>query len=230
MCNGYTLEHMTDSQKHVLHVVNRIELGKKASKLRKSDQTPANIFGEEQPSQAVSIRRGDINRFLAGEGEAGLVYLSLEGTNKEIPVLIEEIQYDAVTQAPLHLSFKRVNLNEKVQSEVAVEVVGEAEVAGANIILVKDVLEVEALPADLPESIQVDISNLTEIGQSLTLADALYDRAKVKVLVSEEDLEAPLVIVQEVKEEVEEAPAEAEAAEGEAAPATEEAPADAKAE
>lgn len=199
---------MSNTQKHVLHVQDRIEMGKKASKMRKSGQIPANIFGEGSPSLAVSMSKSSAIKFLNTAGESGLVYLSLESQKKEIPVLIEEIQHNGLTGDPLHISFKRVNLKEKVQAEVPVEIIGEVNIPDANIILTQDTLEVEALPADLPEKITVDISGLTEVGQSLHLADAQYDREKVMVILTEEELEAPLVIVQEVKEEVEVAPEE----------------------
>jgi large subunit ribosomal protein L25 len=116
--------------------------------------------------------------------------------------LIEEIQYNAVNEEPLHISFKRVNLKEKVVQEVPVEMIGEADIPGATILLTKDVLEVEALPADLPESIVLDISVLKEVDQTLHLSDAQYDRSKVTVLLSEEELESPLVLVQKHAEEV----------------------------
>lgn len=214
---------MSASQKHLLHVSNRIEMGRKASQLRKTGQTVANIFGEDAPSQAISLNRGNVLKYLKAEGDSGLVYLVAEDKS-ETPVLIEEIQYDAVSSEPLHISFKRVNLKEKVQSEVPVEMIGEVSIPGANIILVKDVLEVEALPTDLPEQISIDISGLSEIGQSLNLSNAVYDRDKVTVLLSEESIDEPLVIVQEVKEEVEEVPVEATEAEGAEAAAGETAP------
>lgn len=213
---------MSNTQKNIIHVQERIEMGKKASKLRKSGQTLANVFGEGEPSLAVSISKSHLLRFLKTVGESTLIYLSLEDKKKEIPVLIEEIQHNSLTGEPIHISFKRVNLKEKVQAEVPVEMIGEVVIPGANVFLIKDMLEVEALPADLPENITLDISGLTEVGQSLHLSDAKYDRDKVTVILTEEELEEPLVIVQEVKEEVEEAPVE-EVVEG--ATPTEESPA-----
>lgn len=215
MSSVYSLVYMTNSQKHSLHTFQRSVVGKNVSKLRKRGQVPANIFGEEQSSKGVSINKSDLLRHLKAEGDSGLVYLTMEGDSaEEVPALIEEIQYNPVNEEPLHISFKRVNLKEKVQQEVPVEMIGEANIPGATIFLTRDVLEVEALPADLPESIILDISGLTEIDQSLRLSDAQFDREKVTVLLSEEELESPLVIVQELREEVEEAPAEE--AEGEA--------------
>jgi large subunit ribosomal protein L25 len=204
---------MPDKQKNQLHVSKRTIVGKRVSQVRLAGDIPANVFGEDHASQALSMRKKDTVRYLQAEGESGLLYL-VDEDKKETPVLIDEIQTDPVSSQPIHISFKRVNLKEKVQSEVPVEMVGEADIPNATIFLVKDMLEVEALPTDLPESIVLDISGLTEIGQALHLADAKYDRAAVQVLLTEEELEEPLVIVQELKEEVEEVPADE--AEGEA--------------
>lgn len=211
---------MSPTEKHTLHVSKRNTMGKKVSKLRKNGQVPANIFGEDQDSQAVAIDTSELIRHFNSEGDSGLVYLVSE-EGKEVPVLFEETQYDVVSGDPLHISFKRVNLKEKVQSEVSLELSGEVDIPGATVFLVRDYLEVEALPTDLPESITIDVSGLTEIGQSLHLADAAFDRAKVTVLLSEEELEEPLVLVQEVKEEVEEEAPEEDGAEGEETPAEE---------
>ncbi len=194
---------MTNSQKHQLHVATRQEIGKNMSQSRKSGQMPANVFGGAEDSMAVYLKMTDLKRFIADAGESTLLYLVVEDSQKEIPVLIDEVQTDPVTSDLVHTTFKRVRLDEKVRAEVPVEIVGEASVRGGNILLVKDVLEVEALPADLPEKITLDIAQLTEVGQTLTLDDAQFDKSKVEVVLSEEEIDEPLVIVQEQKEEVE---------------------------
>jgi large subunit ribosomal protein L25 len=178
-------------------------MGKSVSNIRKVGQVPVNIFGQKMSSISASAGKSDLDRFLKSEGDSGLVYLILGDEKKEeIPTLIDEIQRKPVNEEVLHISFKRVDLKEKVQQEVAVEMIGEVNIPGATVLLTRDVLEVEALPAELPEKIIFDISGLTAVGQSLHLVDAQFDREKVKILLSEEELASPFVIVQEVKEEV----------------------------
>lgn len=202
-----------------MHVSVRTNVGKSVSKIRKEGLVPGNIFGEEMTSESISIGKSDLIRFLKSEGDSGLIYLIVgEDSKKEVPTLIEEIQYNSVNEEPLHISFKRVNLKEKVVQEVPVEMIGEADIPGATILLTKDVLEVEALPADLPESIILDISVLKEVDQTLHLKDAQYDREKVTVILSEEELESPLVLVQKHAEEVVEETPEVAEGEGTAAP------------
>lgn len=199
---------MTKSQKTVLHVSSRDLFGKKSKQLRQKGLIPANVYGLQEESEKIELALSSFNRVIAEQGDTTLLYLQV-GSDKEIPTLISEIQYNPITGTPTHVAFKRVNLKVKVTAEIPVETVGTAEIAGATIVLTRNVLEVEALPADLPEVFEVDISSLTEVGQTLHLSDVTYDREKVKVMLSEEELEAPIVLVQEVKEEVAETPTEA---------------------
>jgi large subunit ribosomal protein L25 len=198
---------MTKSKKTVLHVTSRDLFGKKSKQLRQKGLIPANVYGLQEESEKIELLLSSFNRVIAEQGDTTLLYLQV-GSDKEIPTLISEIQYNPITGTPTHVAFKRVNLNVKVTAEIPVETVGTAEIAGATIVLTRNVLEVEALPADLPEVFEVDISSLTQVGQTLHLSDVSYDREKVKVMLSEEELEAPIVLVQEVKEEVVETPAE----------------------
>jgi large subunit ribosomal protein L25 len=110
---------------------------------------------------------------------------------------------------------------------VPVSVVGESPaVAGGNtLVTLKNEIDVEALPADLPESIEVDISALTEVGNSILAKDLKLDRTKITMLLDEEEtivtIQAPVkeeVIVEEESVEGEEGTEgeEGEAKEGEA--------------
>jgi len=99
-----------------------------------------------------------------------------------------------------------INLKEKITAEVQIELVGENDVTGAVLVLTRDSIEVEALPTDLPEKFEIDATQFTEIGQTLTLADLKYDKDKVTLAVEAEELAKPIAILQEVKEEVEPEP------------------------
>jgi large subunit ribosomal protein L25 len=215
---------MTNSQKAILHVRERSITGKKSKQLHQQGFIPANVFGLNQESESIELQTAVFKKLLEVQGDTTLLYLQV-GADKQIPTLIGEIQYNPVTDEPIHVSFKRVNLKVKVTSEISVETVGTFEVPDATVVLTRNMLEIEALPADLPEMFEVDISGLTEVGQTLHLSDVAFDRDKITVLLSEEELEAPIVIVQKVEKEVEETPAEttegAETPAGEAAPAAE---------
>jgi large subunit ribosomal protein L25 len=134
----------------------------------------------------------------------------------------------------LHVDFHQVDLTQKVTVTVPVEFVGEAPAVTTGGVLVKlfNELEVEALPADLPDKLTVDVSGLDTVGKGITLKDLKIDSQKVKLLV--ENLDELIVKVDEPTKEEEVAPApaaaEAPAAEGAAAAEAkpEEKPAEAK--
>ncbi|MBP7768576.1 50S ribosomal protein L25 [Candidatus Woesebacteria bacterium] len=193
---------MTKSKNTVLHVRLREITGKKSRKLQKSGYISANIYGLKEASENIEVEVKALEKMIAAHGDTTLLYLQV-GESKQSPSLIDEIQYNPVTDKPIHVSFKRVNLNVKVTAEIPVEMIGEVEIPQATVILTRNVLEVEALPADLPEKFEVSISDLKEIGDSLFLADIAYDRSKITVVMSDEDKEnSPIVLVQEVEEEV----------------------------
>ncbi len=212
---------MTKKDQSILSVVSRDVLGKKVQNIRKNGMIPANITGLSEASESVTLNAREFTKHVENEGESGLLYLASETSQKKTPVLIEEIQYAPVSGAVLHVAFRRVNLLVKVTADVPLETIGEFALKEANVVIVTDTLEVEALPADLPESFVLDVSRLTEIGQSLTIADLEYDREKITILMSEEEKENPLVMAQEQREEEVVEVVEPEAAPTEAPAATE---------
>lgn len=205
---------MTTTKNH-FHVSSRA-LEEKISDLRRTGYTPANIYGLNKQSDTISLNTKSFLQHLKTEGETGLLYLVADEKSAEQPVLIGEIQRNPVTGDILHVSFLRVNLAEKITQEIDVKLVGEFDVKEATVLLVRDTLEVEALPTDLPEAFYIDVSTLTEIGQEVHVSDLEYDRAKVTIQLTEEEQAEPIALVQEVKEEVIEEPVEAETPEGEA--------------
>lgn len=194
----------TKNEKTIFHIKNRDVVGKKVSQLRAEGLLPANIYGLGEASQPVMVGIKDFNKLYEEEGDTGLIYLNLEGEKKQIPVLIDEVDYHAVTGEVLHAVFRRVNLSEKITAEVPIELVGENDVPGATVVAVRDMLEVSALPAELPENFEVDIANLKEIGDAIAIKDLMIDKEKVEIVFTGDmDEESPLVILQEVKEEAE---------------------------
>jgi|SRR5579859_2392051 len=194
----------------------RVILGKKSKTIRQQAGVPANVSGDLEKPIPVTISQIAFSRLYDKVGDTGLFYLEIEGEKDGRPVLVNEIQRDPVSSQVLHVVFRQVNLSEKVEAEVPVEVVGEFKVKNALVVTVHDAIKVEALPQDLPEKFVVDVSGFTDFGQMVTFSQLDYDKSKVTLVVEAEELETPVVMVQEVKEEVEEAPvvAAVEGAEG----------------
>ncbi len=208
--------------------------GKKVKQLRKQGMIPANISGNVEKTIPVSLDRVGFTKLYEKVGDTGLFYVKVEGEEKDRPVLVSEDQRDPISGNMVHVVLRQVNLSEKIKAEVPVEVVGVFELKDALVVTVHDAIEVEAYPQDLPEKFEIDVTQFTEVGQMVTFNQLSYDKSKVTLMVEEDQLDSPVVLVQEVKEEVEEvveaAPAEGEAATpgeapaegGETAPAAEE--------
>ena len=100
---------MTNSQKAILHVRERSITGKKSKQLHQQGFIPGNVFGLNEESESIELEKSIFKKLLAEQGDTTLLYLQI-GTDKQIPTLIGEIQYNPVTDEPIHVAFKRVNL------------------------------------------------------------------------------------------------------------------------
>ena len=180
----------------------RTILGSKVKQLRRKGILPANIFGKTVPSQAIQVNMVEFNRVYKQAGETGLIWISIEGENKERPTLITAVTNNPITGNKFHVDFHQVNLKEKVTSHVPVEIVGESQMIKDGLAVLDthlDELEVEALPTDIPESIIFDISVLKEIGDHLN-ASSVALPAGVTLLT---DAEAVVVSLGEPQKEEE---------------------------
>ncbi len=188
--------------KHILDAKKR-DLSQNINQIRNQGVLPANVFEPHEPSQAIALNLVDFENFYSQIGESGVGYLKLKN-GTELPVMIEEVQTNPVTDQPIHALFQVVDLTEKVRADIPVELVGEFEIPEAVLVTVRDEIEVEAFPTDLPEKFEINVANFTEIGQSFALADLEYDAEKIKIILGDEGWDEPVVLVQEVEEEPEE--------------------------
>lgn len=193
------MKHM---QKHELKAEKRDVLGRKVKHLRKEGVIPANIFGKKVKSLAIKVSSDDFKKVYKDAGETGLVEITLGG--KDIrPVLIHNVQVGPVEDGILHVDFLQVDLKEKVTAEVPVEAVGEspAEKQGLGTVVTQiNEVEVEALPSDLPEKFEVDLSLLTEVDQAIYVKDIKVDTKKVMILDNPEDIIVKVEPLQKVEE------------------------------
>lgn len=199
-----------------LKAQSRKVTGRKVKNLRKEGVLPGNIYGKKVKSVSVQVVLKDFEKVYKEVGETGLVELEL-GKEKK-PVLIHNLQLNPVTDAPVHVDFLQVDLKEKVSAEVPVELTGESPAekqALGTVVLMLNEIEVEALPADLPEKFEIDRGALTEVDQVVKVSDLKVDRSKVEIKMGEEEIVVKVEPPQ--KEEVIAPPAAAEAPAGEAA-------------
>src|SRR3989344_4865952 len=173
-----------------LNATNRAILGKKVKLLRKKGLIPGHIFGKGLDSKHVSVNTKDFIKTFAAAGETGLIDLKVEGSVK--PVMVRGAQYDPVRGQPLHVDFYQVNLKEKVIVPVPIVLIGEEHEAVklGEVVVLQNLNEVnvEALPTDLVENIEVDITPLKAIDDAITIGQLNYDRSKLTLHAPEEEI------------------------------------------
>lgn len=208
---------MADPQK--IAIRPRTLTGKKVGRLRRDGVLPGVVFGGHKDSTPVQTDMKEFERGYRRWGNTTLV--SLEGLpDGEVSALIHDVSRSTLNGQLLHVDFQRVSLTEKVHAEVPVHFVGESLAVknGGVLLHARSEINVEAFPQDIPHAVEVDLSKLVEIEDSLYVRDLVVDTDKVRILDDGDEL---VVRVVPVRIEEEPAPAAAVAAEGAEAAATE---------
>jgi large subunit ribosomal protein L25 len=201
----------------------RSETGRHVHALRRAGSIPAVLYGHKVAPVALAVDAKDLERTWQRAGRTHLVDVAIEGQKTAPKALIKDLQINPKSGKPIHVDLFAVNLREKITSEVPVIVVGESPAVQLKLGQVQQVISsvrVEALPADLPAQLTVDVSELTELDMSVSLGDITLPKGVVLVHAEATEVVVKIAAVR-VREELEAAPeAEAEApAEGAAAAA-----------
>jgi len=206
-----------------LEVRPRTVLGKKVGALRREGRLPGVIYGGHADSTPVET---DAGTFLKGYRRWGqTTLLSLTGLDGgEVPVLVHDLSREPRTGSALHIDFIRVSLTEKTRTEVPLHFMGDSPAVrtqGGVMVHAISEVRIEAFPQDIPHQIEVDISKIEQIEDTIYIRDLVIDASKIQILNDADQVVAKAVAPR--AEEVVEKPAavEGEAVEGEAA-ATEE--------
>jgi len=200
---------------HALNAFQRSQTRRKGSKaVRASGRIPANIYGRHNPPQNLEVDSKEFDT-LVHSAHSEIILVDLGITGDKAPkrlALVQDVQHHPLSGKVLHVDFHEVHADEKVTISVPTEAIGEAagvKSSGGVLEHVLFKLRVRALPKDLPERIDVDVT-LLEIGKSIHVGEVKVP-AGVEVL---GDKNAPVFTVASPKtEEAEAAPA----AEGDAA-------------
>ena len=163
-------------------------MGKKIKSLRKEGFLPAVIYGAKEASRPVVLNLKEFEKVWREAGESSLIELELGGEKKG--VLIKEVQTDPVKDIPIHADFQAVSMDEKIETEVAIHFTGESPAVknfGGVLVKVLHEIEIEALPADLPQSIEVDISGLLNLEERFLVKDLKLPPG-VKVLAQSDEV------------------------------------------
>lgn len=151
----------------------RTVTGKPVKLLRAKGVLPAVIYGFGTEPRNLEIDARVFAKAFESAGESTLVDVVIDG-GTPIKALIQEIQQDAMTGRISHADLRAVNMKEKIKAEISLELTGEAPVAKGQAVVVtkvREALEVECLPSELVHEIVVDLSVLTQIGQTIRIRD-----------------------------------------------------------
>jgi large subunit ribosomal protein L25 len=202
--------------------------GKAVRHMRREGYVPAVVYGHRTEPISLQVSERALHQALRVAGANRLITLKVPGQDAPKMVLVRELQRDVLSHAMLHVDFYEVVMTEEITAEVPVVLIGESKlVKGGGGLLFQglDTIEVECLPGDLPQEVEIDLSALVEIDQTVAVHDLKLGDG-VKVLT---DLNEVVVkILPPEAEEVEEAPAPTEEGEvevvGKKAKVEEEAP------
>jgi large subunit ribosomal protein L25 len=156
-----------------LEVSERESLGSRESRrLRRSGLVPGVLYGRAKP-RSIAVPERELRRALTGSGGLhAILDVVLEGQKSTHPSILKEYQRDPIRGTVLHVDLQEVRLDEPIHAAVTVALVGEAQGSKEGGVLQQAAREVhvEALPLEVPEHIELDVSGLA-IGDSLRVAD-----------------------------------------------------------
>jgi len=156
----------------LINAQKRNVTGKQVKALRRQGLLPGVIYGRHIEAFPIQMDAHDASLILDKLTASSLITINVDG--EKYNVLMRDRQRDVIFGDLLHVDFLVVSLTEKLRATIELKLVGEAPVADNPEVVVTQVLnaiEIEALPQDLPEVIEVDISTLETVDDEITVAD-----------------------------------------------------------
>lgn len=160
-------------ESETLALSQRSVLGKKVKRLRRQDITPAHMYGSGIEAQALQGDGAALRRLLPRVGTNIPVSVQVEGSDAENICFVREVQRHPVTEDVLHIDFIRVDVTQTISAEVPITLTGVAPATqqGGTLLQPLTTLLVEALPMNIPASIEADVSGLDDFEKSIVVSD-----------------------------------------------------------
>jgi len=193
----------------MLAAEKRTVLGKQVKQLRQEGWTPGVMYGHGFDPMPLQFEARSLQHLLSEAGGSQLIGIKIKGRKEPEMALVRDIQRDPIRQTVLHVDFYRVMMTERLTAEVPLEIIGESPIVeqGEGILLQGiSTVEVECLPSDLVDAIEVDLSDLTELDQAVYVRD-LAIPSGMDVLTDMDEMivrVVPLVAEEVFEEELEE--------------------------
>jgi len=158
----------------VLKAKVRQVFGKACRSLRRNGQIPAVLYGHKLKAKPLQLDEKSLKTVLAKAGESSLIDLIVDETSKPLAVLVKDTVFDPIDESIVHVDFYKVNLKEKITTEVPLVFIGNSEAvttASGTLIKTIDKIKVECLPLDLPSNLEIDISALKTFDDLIYIKD-----------------------------------------------------------
>lgn len=189
-------------QKTQLQASPRQVVGKKVRFLRREGMTPANVFGHGLASVSVQVDTKLVRQVLGKVGTSQLITLKIKGESEPRNVLVRDIQINPLSRELLHVDLYQVSLTERMTLDIPITLVGESPAVkklGGVMLQSLNSFHVECLPGDIPPAIEVDLSRLVELGDSIHVKEISLGDA---VTVLDEPEEVIVSVIAPAAEEV----------------------------
>lgn len=140
------------------------------TEVRNNGSIPANVYGYNTEATPISVNAKDLLKEIQINGQNAVFKLNVEG--KTVNAVINEIQRDALKGLVKHVDFQAISMNQEIEVEVPVTIVGESAGVKEGGVLTQPnrELKIKVKPSDIPEAIEIDVSNLG-VGDTLSLVD-----------------------------------------------------------
>ena len=197
-----------DTEQVELTAEKRTVTGKHVRQLRRDGWVPGVMYGHGFEPVPLQFEERSLAHILSKVGGSQLVGINVKGDKQPEMALVRDVQRDPIRGNFLHVDFYRVRMTERLTAEVPLVVVGGSAVIEAREgILLQGIsaIEVECLPGDLVDAIEVDLSDLVEIDQGIYVRD-LAVPAGIDVLTDIDEMIVRIVPLEaeEIEEEEEE--------------------------
>lgn len=185
-----------------------------ARRTRRTGMVPAVLYGGRKESVSLTVNAKQVARILRSESGHNTIFGVRVAGGREEQAMLKDWQVDPLTGSLLHVDLLRIAMDVRMRVRVPVHTFGEPQgvkLQGGIFEMVTREVELECLPADIPEEFKVDVTELM-IGKQLRAGDLPIDANKVKLLTDPQRVLAHVVVLKKEEEPAPEAAVAAETA------------------
>ena len=152
----------------------RTVLGKQVGQLRRQKWVPGIMYGHDFDPVPLQFNTRELRQVLSQVGSSQIISIRVKGQEQPEMALVRDVQRDPIRGSLLHVDFYHVKMTERIRAEIPLEIVGKSPVVELKegiLLQALSAVEVECLPGNLVDAIEVDLSDLTEVDHALYVRD-----------------------------------------------------------